>query len=571
MTEKKDTVSAAAAASALCVALVCSAGFANGGYTQWLWAGGALFAFDVAFAWAVAFLCIRALLLCTPAKPASAPAGRLTRFLHMALPGTWDARGIACSALLMLAVWVPVLLFTWPGGSSPDTINMLYQYASPAPTAYWTSGTVVNAEFIDHHPVLDSLICGAFWQLGGLFGNHAWGFFLFSLANFALASSVAGAMVCYMASRLLAPRGLVLASQSFLMFFPVFPAFFSYMSKDAIFVPWFMLWMLLFLDWWRTGGVPSGKRLAAFVLVGLMCLLTKKLAIFFIVPGILVLAVHLRSPRPRIAALLGIAVSLALAFAVFPALVYPLAGGVAPGGRQEVLGTPINQVVTLYEEDPGAFSDEEVQVLDRVVNLRQVSETWRDGNPFRVDRSKDGFRQGAADSDVDAFLGLWLKKGFGHPLAYGKATYSICMPYFMPTQGMRMNGFLGQYYDERRELVEDLGLTWVDLDLHQPTFFHDNQIALCSSIEAAARLPGIGMFFTIGFYSGWLPFFCFLALALRRPRALWGLAPIGAIWLLQLLNPAALVRYALPLIVLAPLYLAWTIYELKRKEPCAPR
>lgn len=161
--------------------------------------------------------------------------------LRAGLPFSWNRRSVLICMLLILAAWLPVLLITWPGGFSRDTVNMLYQFTTQGPAWYSATGTMVDTHFINHHPIFDTLICGFFYWLGSLTGNSAWGIFFFACATYVFASGVLGATVCYLHAKLGLCWGYAFASLLFLMFFPLFPLFFSYMSKDAIFVPWFLL------------------------------------------------------------------------------------------------------------------------------------------------------------------------------------------------------------------------------------------------------------------------------------------------------------------------------------------
>ena len=280
--------------------------------------------------------------------------------LRAGLPFSWNRRSVLICMLLILAAWLPVLLITWPGGFSRDTVNMLYQFTTQGPAWYSATGTMVDTHFINHHPIFDTLICGFFYWLGSLTGNSAWGIFFFACATYVFASGVLGATVCYLHAKLGLCWGYAFASLLFLMFFPLFPLFFSYMSKDAIFVPWFLLWTLGYIEAWRTRGKVLTVKFAIFLcLVSAICILSKQTALYIVLASAVALLIRVQGARLKAACGGVFAGALLVSLALFPAIVYPALGGVTPIGQQEALGTPLNQTVSLYREHPDAFSDQD--------------------------------------------------------------------------------------------------------------------------------------------------------------------------------------------------------------------
>lgn len=559
---------------------------ANPKIPNWIDASNPLAALNIAFVWIVVFF-IMWLLTAEDAPQrlartlnGSRPGASVARITQSAghsegkrvplwrtrikLPFSWGHRSIFACALLILAAWFPVLLFIWPGGFSRDTVNMLYQFTTSGPVWYSATGTMIDAHFINHHPVFDTLICGFFYWLGSLTGNSAWGIFFFACATYLFTAGVLGAMLCYLHSKLHLTWGFSFSCLLFLMFFPVFPLFFSYLSKDAIFVPWFLLWALEFVELWRTRGKTStARRAILFCLVSAVCILSKQTALYIVLAGAVALLIRMRGGRAKLVCVGLTGVALFLALALFPALVYPALGGVAPVGQQEALGTPLNQTVSLYREHPEAFSSRDRETINRVIKLDNAVRDYRE---FTVDGVKDRWRTNTATSrETMAFLALWASKGFTSQGArcYFESTVRICSPFFVPTAGLNAPNFLSpRKIRSFARSVDHAGGDFVDLHLKQPKVFEENRKNLDFAIAQAVRAPVAGMFLTIGFYSGFIPLMCLIALIARRKNrekgAVWAMLPVIMLLLVQIVAPAAFARYAMPFVVAAPLLIGCT-------------
>lgn len=575
------------AASALAALLAASIPLANPSVPNWVSPSNPFNALNVAFAWLAVFFGLwlltaqdaphraarilrRALphraaehASCTARQDASARI-RLPR-LRAKLPFSWNARSVVLCLLLMLAAWLPVLLFTWPGGFSRDTVNMLYQFTTQGPAWYSATGAMMDTHFINHHPVFDTLICGFFYWLGSITGNSAWGIFFFACTTYVLAAAVLGAWTCFLHAQLGLSWGFSFASLLFLMFFPLFPLFFSYMSKDAIFVPWFLLWALGYARIWQTRGkVLTVKFALLFCLVGAVCILSKQTALYILLAGAIALLVRVQGARLKLACGGVFGAALLLSLALFPAIVYPALGGVSPGGQQEALGTPLNQTVTLYREHPDAFNAQERDTLNRVIKLDQAVRDYRE---FNVDGVKDRWRTYTATAqETRDFLALWIAKGFTAQGAscYFVSTMRICAPFFVPASGLSAPNFLPPRKIQRfAHSVDKAGGDFVDLHLKQPKTFKDNRAAMDRAIAQAVQTPVAGMFFTIGLYSGFIPLMCLIALIAQRRRAAKGavlaLLPVLVLLLIQVVSPVAFPRYAMPFVAGTPALVGATV------------
>ena len=106
---------------------------------------------------------------------------------------------------VIFVCWLPVLILMYPCSINPDTTEQLFEFQTSAPTYYPWGNEYVDAEFVDHHPVFDTLLYGSITLLGDAIGSYNHAFFLYILLQSALGALGLAASCCY-ASRLAAPR-----------------------------------------------------------------------------------------------------------------------------------------------------------------------------------------------------------------------------------------------------------------------------------------------------------------------------------------------------------------------------
>ena len=117
----------------------------------------------------------------------------------------FDMKHVLKLAGVIFVCWLPVLILMYPCSINPDTTEQLFEFQTSAPTYYPWGNEYVDAEFVDHHPVFDTLLYGGITLLGDAIGSYNIAFFLFILLQGALGALGLAASCCY-ASRLAAPR-----------------------------------------------------------------------------------------------------------------------------------------------------------------------------------------------------------------------------------------------------------------------------------------------------------------------------------------------------------------------------
>ena len=431
--------------------------------------------------------------------------------LSRLMPLRFRRRDVVRAALVIAVLWAPIVVIMFPTGLTADTFNQLYQYQTSAPTYYNIWGTMVNAEFIDHHPVFDTLLYGLFWQAGDALGSQGAGLFALSVLQSIVLAFELGALVCYL-DRLRVPYALRLATLAFFAWFPFFAHYAATVLKDTTYLTVFVPWSLMWVEAARTRGavLRDARFLAAFMVLGGCCAITKKMGVFVLVASLVVLVAVMRGQRARLA-LAGAATLLAFCVAL-PAAVYPAIGGVAPGGKQEALGPAIQQVTALLREDEGALSPEEREACSRVFKLKEAQRNY---SPFSADGAKGAFRPQATDEDIARFLGVWASLGLAHPFSYLVSTFETSGMLYVPF--LKLTYYSGEELDDRAETYAEVNPDF-NVNVGQPDALVqlNDYLEFESPESRISDLPGISLFFTEGFYGGWVPFIALVAVLYAR-------------------------------------------------------
>ena len=151
--------------------------------------------------------------------------------------------------------------------------------------------------------------------------------------------------------------------------------------------------------------------MVCYIILAGLCILTKKPGVYiFILSGFVLLVAYRRFWKRALAAL--IAPLLLFSFA-FPAVVYPLIGGVTNGGKQEMLGTFFQQTTTYLLEHDDATA-EELETIKKVMNIDAAKERWK---PQISDPAKNSFQAYASFSDIVDYFKVWAIQGTRHPVS----------------------------------------------------------------------------------------------------------------------------------------------------------
>ena len=475
----------------------------------------------------------------------------------------WDKKSILVCTIIIFLFWLPWIILQYPAAINNDTYNQFYQFQTSAPTFYTTMGYYVDAEFVDHHPVFDTLLFGAFLSLGNALGSQNMGLFIYSLLQSMFTAIALAASCCYL-DRLGVPKIFRLLSLAFVaLFFPL--AFFATtMVKDSLFSMIFVFTFLMYLEVFITKGdaLRSNKFLVGFIVLAGLCILTKKTGSFILVPSLFLLLLVCRKEWKRV---LAAAVTPFVVFSVLiPAIANPLLN-VAPGGSQEMMGSMYQQVVTVLRSQKNDVTEEELQAVEKVLHVDKAKEKYKRS---LVDGVKNRAVVDATLQDQLDFIGAYLSIGVRHPLLYA---YSIASA----------NGAdLGPGVSIDLYTTDELKKSWTEqfngfensdtlnITISKPEPFKSAAASFDDAYSSAASGNiFFALFFGKGFYGGWLPIICILIAASNNRRNWIAYMPIILTVLAIIVGPGSMVRYIYPLVYTVPLMLGMLCGSFYKELP----
>jgi hypothetical protein len=473
-------------------------------------------------------------------------------------------RSVLITAALIFAFWIPVMIVMYPCATNHDFINQVYQYQASAPTWYTTQGIAIDAEFIDHHPVFDTLVFGWFISVGDALESQNVGMFLFTLLQSFLTALCLGASVCYL-ERLDIPKCVRIGALAFAVFFPYYAPYACNAVKDMLYVLAFTPFCLLYLEAFRTKGEAMKRPgfLVALVLSMGFCILTKKLGIYVCLASMLVMILALRGVRMR--ALIVPVVSVLVFSLAFPAVVYPAIGGVAPGGKQESLCFALQQTTTLLVKDPDAISDEDMAVIERVLDTEAAVESYK---PALADGAKNRFRTDSTDEDVRAYLEVWARQGLQNPKLYALSLAQCSGQMLIPSKQavywvtISDDDHLRRWGDTFNETSEGY-----HMELTRPAPLLAAAKAMRSFfLQGIGSVPVLNLVTTQGLYGGWIPFACAAITFINRKRDCLALAPVMWTVATLLISPGSLGRYVVCLQFLIIPVVGWMLHSFGNRK-----
>ena len=228
------------------------------------------------------------------------------RFRLARLTPAWNAKSIAVFSLVMALFWLPWLIANFPGGTYWDTYYQIFQCypenhpIAVIPYAECYDNTLTDAYLCDHHPILDTLIYGAFGMASdALTGNWMAGVFLFVCLQGAATIVAFVTAIAYLRCRG-CPVVLCFAAFVFFCIMPFVSTWALCMVKDSLFALVFVPYMITLFEAVRTRGssLANPRAVALFVLLGVLLCLTKKTGLYVVVPTALIAAWVYR-PRGR--------------------------------------------------------------------------------------------------------------------------------------------------------------------------------------------------------------------------------------------------------------------------------
>lgn len=483
---------------------------------------------------------------------------------------SWTKRSVLAVAGIILVLWLPWIIIYYPGSTPYDPVAQIYQIHGSGAFRPELWIPTVEGWISNSHPILHTLILGGFFELGDALGSQNLGIFMYSLFQ-SIVRAFSFALTCCYLRRIGVPKILCLLSLAFFALFPAISTSSMVTFKDHLFSPIYVLYLIQVIEIVRTKGsvLGSKKFVAGLIATSLLMPLLKHPGIYLVLASGVCLTVLYRKYFKQL--LTSIAIPALVIYVIFPYVVFP-ALHVVPAGSQDMFGPMFSQTARVIHDNPDAMTTEEREIIDKVVPYRIMATGY---STVSTDYIKGNFRQDSSLSERLDYLALWFKQGFAYPKEYFEGFFTLEDIWFMPNHGWEVYDNL--YPNTTQHVVDVVGHNnrlpvnkaqevRSQLYFDGPTELYSAKLFMRTSFLYLHTIPVIDILFSIGLYTFYLPATFAASVLLNKRRFLPVFIPVLLSFLLLMISPMGMARYALPLLETTPLVmglvvLAWMYPE----------
>lgn len=490
--------------------------------------------------------------------PLSSSGGDAARKKGGFFVGAFVAPCILRASVLIIVCWVPYIVLLFPGVLTFDSLWSILQCLGSGALPMMAPLEEAGA-FCAHKPIVHTWLLGGFVLAGDAFGSQAAGVFAFVFLQ-TVATAVSLAVGCCYLARLGAPLGARRAALAFCALFPFIPIYSLSCFNDSMFAWLYVLWLSFFAEIVRTRAAVLGsvRNAVLFTVLSIGLALTKNPGVYLVAASIAILALIYRRElfERRVGAGFASAflAPVLVSFVFMPYVVYPATGTVGTSSN-EALGTLYQMTAAYVAQYDDEVTEEEREAIDGVLHYDLLAQTY---DPVTQDPVKGIQRPEADSADLVRYLGVWLEMGVKHPETYIVAAGIVPLPFFCPAAEFTYYDDASpkgiDYYLEPLTVTSDEVQTAIDrLSVGDNTAMDAPKAALRAALTALHSLPVLGWALGLGFWASWIPLFFLVGAVGARRDWLPLCVPVLLSFALLLISPWAMSRYALPIVLTAPL------------------
>ncbi len=429
--------------------------------------------------------------------------------------------------IIILLCWLPTWFSIFPGAFTYDAYDEWMQICTGKLTA--------------HHPVLHVLLLGGLTEgIYQMTGSYNLGIGIYTFIQMLFVSWVFGYTLQFLRKQNICGT-LRMLSLFFYCFSPVTALFSVCATKDVIFSAGALLFMLFIIQLLQDPNefFKSPKAIILFILSALITMIFRNNGLYIAILTLLMLGFYLKK---FIKTYTKVTVTI---LAIYLCLTISLNHflHVTPGGVEEMLSVPIQQLARVHYYEKDSFSKEDLELLYSILPEENL-------NSYRASVSdfvKCGFNKENFEKEKADFFRLWIRTGIHHPFTYINSFLLGTVDFWYPhaiIDGYRDVYNRSSYYDYK---VSEPGTEIVLLPgLHD---FYE----YISWDKDAQTLPGMFLLLSPGWY--FVMFFITFMYLLHQKNYHKIIPLMVIVWNMctVLLGPIALVRYVLILFYAFPL------------------
>jgi len=432
--------------------------------------------------------------------------------------------------VLLLLVWMPVILLSYPGNVCYDVIGQIEQ------------GIGLTA-YSAHHPLLHTLLVGGLVKLGYvLTGSYDVGLFVYILVQAVMLSSALAGTVWWLSkqqfSRGRISHPMLLVVLGVYVFSPMYSNMVSTAIKDIPFMAAVIWYIILLAEiWCRREKLKQPGFVVLFLLVAVLMSLLRNNGFYVLVLTGVVLAAAWWKQADKAARVRNVLLLLLVPMVASKIISGALLAGLSSqeGKAAEMFSLPFQQTARYLQLYRGEISEEERTAIEGV--LGDVEEVAASYNPDIADPVKRlyYYQEDVTGKELVQYFLAWAKGLCKHPGVYFEAFFAHVYGWFDPEVSNAPR------YEAEYTLFEKRGL------------FTGADKVLLFVYRLADRITPLGLLQNVGAYT-WAMFILCGYLSRKNRRMLVLLTPLMVSLLICLASPCFYLhpRYAYPYMFTIP-------------------
>lgn len=454
------------------------------------------------------------------------------------------------SFIAILICWSIYVIAFYPIILSPDPSFQIKQFFNVR-TKYADYAILLdnNVFLTNHHPVFHTMILGYSLKLGRFLLNDNFGLFIYSLTQLLVLAFTLSLTIKYLNENNVNKK-IVFIVLLLYCFIPMFPLYAMSGVKDTYYTCFIILYVMKLDKIIRSKQEKlSYKEMIQLLLIMFAVCLFRNNGIYVLILSFPLILIY---SKKYFQTLLVIFIGVLAFYGTYTKVLLPSLK-ITDGSIRETLSIPFQQTaryVKYYDKD---LSKNDIKVIDKVLGYETLAKRY---NPTISDPVKNEFNKYTTKKELLAYLKVWFKCFFKHPLVYIEATLNNIYGYFSPQS---TNWYIYYKYDTR--ITEDKLVN-----------YHYNNLSslrliLSSFAQGFPYIPLIGLISNIGFNTWLLLGLTTYSIFKKKKEYLIVLSPLLISLLICVASPVnTYFRYAMPFIFIMPFIFTLIVTRLKNNE-----
>ena len=454
------------------------------------------------------------------------------------------------SFIAILICWSIYVIAFYPIILSPDPSFQIKQFFNIR-TKYADYAILLdnNVFLTNHHPVFHTMILGYSLKLGRFLLNDNFGLFIYSLTQLLVLAFTLSLTIKYLNENNVNKK-IVFIVLLLYCFIPMFPLYAMSGVKDTYYTCFIILYVMKLDKIIRSKQEKlSYKEMIQLLLIMFAVCLFRNNGIYVLILSFPLILIY---SKKYFQTLLVIFIGVLAFYGTYTKVLLPSLK-ITDGSIRETLSIPFQQTaryVKYYNKD---LSKNDIKVIDKVLGYETLAKRY---NPTISDPVKNEFNKYTTKKELFAYLKVWFKCFFKHPLVYIEATLNNIYGYFSPQS---TNWYIYYKYDTR--ITEDKLVN-----------YHYNNLSslrliLSSFAQGFPYIPLIGLISNIGFNTWLLLGLTTYSIFKKKKEYLIVLSPLLISLLICVASPVnTYFRYAMPFIFIMPFIFTLIVTRLKNNE-----